>query len=778
MVTAIAPPAPPTALVGRAAELAALVETVSAAGTRLVTVTGPPGVGKTRLALAAAQELGGRFPGETAWVDLAPVRAARLVLAEIARAVGVDRAPGEAPVARIAQAVSGRDVLVVLDNCEHLLAAVPEIGSLLRSCPRLHVIATSRERLQLAAEREFVLATLPMPSDVEVGDLARLRVNPAVALLLERAPAHVTLTARSARALADVCVRLDGLPLAIELAAARLRVFTPSELAFRLDHRMSVLTGGARDGPHRHRDLRGAISWSHDLLPEAERVVFRRLSVFVGDWTVAAAEAVCDDANVIDAVESLLDKSLIRRVAADQGGARFSMLVSLREYAAEELDRHGETAATVARHRRFFADASRRWESTIGTDDETAAWAQIGLVRGDLLAASSNRPDESAGRGPDTSGGPDETLWLAAGVGWYWYTRGSLADAAPLIDTVRMAAAREDASADARAAALVAAGVVALGLGDLDAAEENLRQAGVVSAERDDQRRLAMVSAFRGHVARERGQPAQAAERYANARSIYQRAENARGTAWAAHDLGILADELNRPAEAESLLREALTAFRALGYAWAVAVSAAALASVLLRSGSAEEAEQLLSEAIALHVEVDDRRGIAQCLELVADVARLRGATATAAQLLGAALAQRDFAAARPTEAEQARVGRLANALARTLGQVAAEDGQRRGRALSLPAALALASAATENTANQTTAGGDRSLGGPAVLTPRQVQVAALVAAGNTNRQIGRALGISEKTTEIHLRNIMDRLRTPSRAGVAAWASTHGLQNP
>ena len=460
--------------------------------------------------------------------------------------------------ARIAQAVSGRDVLVVLDNCEHLLAAVPEIGSLLRSCPRLQVIATSRERLQLAAEREFVLATLPMPSDVEVGDLARLRVNPAVALLLERAAGHVTLTARSARALADVCVRLDGLPLAIELAAARLRVFTPSELAFRLDHRMSVLTGGARDGPHRHRDLRGAISWSHDLLPEAERVVFRRLSVFVGEWTVAAAEAVCDDANVLDAVESLLDKSLIRRVAADQGGARFSMLVSLREYAAEELDRHGETAATVARHRRFFADASRRWEETIGTDDETAAWAQIGLGRGDLLAASSNRPDESAGRRPDTGGDPDderrpcvtdtEQAMPMRPCGWPPVS--GLVLVHPRLARRRRAADRHRAHGRGRG---VRVGRTRAPRHSLPPGWWRSGSATSMPPRRTCAKRMSLAPSATTSAdwrwsapsaatsPASAGSPRRRPSDTRNARSIYQRAENARGTAWAAHDLGILA---------------------------------------------------------------------------------------------------------------------------------------------------------------------------------------------------------------------------------------------
>ena len=295
------PPVPAAALIGRTAEVDTVRSVLRAPGTRLVTLTGPPGVGKTRLALAVAEPF-----DSVAWVDLAPVRDAGLVVVEVARALGLD------PSADLAAAID-HDVLVVVDNCEHLLDAMPALGELLAATPHVQILATSRERLRLSAEHEFAVPALPMPTAAEVADWSRLRTNPAVAMLLARTPARVDLNRDTAQALAEVCIRLDGLPLAIELAAARLRVFTPAELAFRLERRMTVLTGGARDAPVRHRDLRTAIEWSHDLLSDRDRAVFRRLSVFPGDWTLSGAEAVCADPAVVDAVESLLDKSLIAR---------------------------------------------------------------------------------------------------------------------------------------------------------------------------------------------------------------------------------------------------------------------------------------------------------------------------------------------------------------------------------------------------------------------------------------------------------------------------------
>ncbi len=263
-------PAPAAPLIGRASEVEDVLGLLERA--RIVTLTGPPGVGKTRLAQAVCAE---RTDLTVVWVDLAPLREPRQVHAELVRAL----VPGEG---------GDRDLLLVLDNCEHLLGVDTDLGSevvgLLASSPRLQVLATSRERLRLAAEREYAVPPLPMPSADDAADPARLRDNPAVSLLLDRAPPAVQLTPNTARALAEICIDLDGLPLAIELAAARLRVFTPSELAFRLGRRMSVLTSGHRDSPARHRDLRAAIAWSHDLLSDRDRAAFRRLSVFPGEW--------------------------------------------------------------------------------------------------------------------------------------------------------------------------------------------------------------------------------------------------------------------------------------------------------------------------------------------------------------------------------------------------------------------------------------------------------------------------------------------------------------
>ena len=490
-------PVPPSRLVGRSVEVAEVRALLDSA--QLVTLTGPPGVGKTRLTLAVVED-----EADVVWVDLAPVTDPAAVIAEIGRALGLRSVRSAAQLG----AATDRRHLVVLDNCEHLAGLATVVAEVLAVSSRLRVLATSRERLRLSAEREYAVPPLPMPGVDELDDPVRLSDNPAVALLLDRAPGGVRLTPGTARSLAEICIGLDGLPLAIELAAARLRVFTPSELAFRLERRMSVLTSNVVDAPERHRDLRTAIDWSYGLLPEREQAVFRRLSVLVGAFTVADATAVADDPETMDAVESLLDKSLVRRVADGGDGARFALLVSLREFAAERLEEADEEAAARRRHAHWFAGRARAWEATLGSPAETATLEELPRVRADLRAALA-----VAREGAEL----DDALWLATMLGWDGYFRGLLADAAVVLEVLERG--RPDAATRMPGTQRpLSAGAVAFGLADLDRAASLLVE--LAAAPDPDAGAALVAAAFLGHVARGRGRYDEAAARYRTAARV------------------------------------------------------------------------------------------------------------------------------------------------------------------------------------------------------------------------------------------------------------------
>ena len=747
---------PATPLRGRDDDVAELVAILTGSGARLLTLTGPPGVGKTRLAQVAASAVADRFESGVAWVDLAPVADPVRVLDEIGLAVGVTATATE-----LATVLAARELLLVLDNCEHVLDAAPEIAALLDACTRVRMLATSRERWRVAAEHVVAVPPLAMPAPEQAADLPALLRNPAIALLLDRAPSAVRLTERTAPDLIDMCRRVDGLPLALELAAARLRVFTPAELSFRLRHRMGTLTAAARDAPVRHRDLRAAMAWSHDLLPERDQEVFRRISVFEGTWTLEAAAAVCGFPDVANEVESLLDKSLLQR--ADDGrevvdAARFALLPSVREFAADELTRRDETTATRARHAHWFAQWARQWETAVGTPAETEAWPLVGPMRSDLrsaLTAVASPADERS----------DDAGWLAVALGWYGYTRGHLPDGAAMIEVLVGAG---DSDPELRCAALLAGGNVAYGLGDLTVARDELTECLRLATECDDRRRPAVTHAFLGHVARADGAYEQAAAHYAAARALFTERGDARGLAWSAHDAALLALDTGDVTGAETGLREALGLFRSLGYTWAVAVCCGALATTLLRGDVTTESAALLEEALLVHEQVGDRRGTAQSLEAVADLASRRGSPRPRCGCSPPPERSALRSSSRPGRADAARLRPRRAARATPRAQRGTDHERQAGWPLPTAAAIALATGrggrrdARDRAWRRADArGSSRS---PRWSPP-----------DSTNRQIGRALGISEKTAETHLRNIMERLDAPSRAGVAAWAASHGL---
>lgn len=757
-------------LLGRASELEALARELASPEGRLVTLTGPPGVGKTRLATSAAAASAERFPGGTAVVDLSSSRSPDDALLEMCHVLTDDPRSVAAPRDRLAAWLHRRSFLMVLDDCETVAGLGPVVASLLRECAGLRVLATSRERLRVGLEREFPVPPLAMPGPSAVHDLARLGRVPAVELLVERTRRvrpDFTLHLGNADAVAAICRELEGLPLALEVAAARLAQFEPAELVARLRNRQILLDGGSRAGPGRHRTLRAAISWSHDLLPEEQRLLFRRVSVFPGAWTLVAAEAVVDEPglDLLGATTTLVEKNLLRSAAREDGNEAYGMLASLRQYAADELDRHGELEATRRRHSRYYADLATSAEAGFGTPDEAMWWHWVGLEQANLrsaLAESLERDDLAT------------ALPLASAIGWFCYTRGQVDRGYPELSRVVEATRAADGAESTRSAlggALLITGILAGARHDLDRAAGLLRDAVAISARTADPRRAAIAHAFLGHVARAGGDLAGAEAQHSEAAVLFERAGNDRGVAWSMHDLGLTALDQGHVDRAEELLARSQDFFATAGDDWALAWTRTGLAEASLARGSHQRASSLFVDAFEGYVATGDFRGAAHSAVGSAAVRCDEGSTEVAARLLDLArvlepsgdsyvlpLASRAKDLLARVEDALGRAGRRPAAAPRgASGRMSREAALDAVRALLVPEPLPAEDSP---------------------LTPRQRQVAGLVAGGGTNRQIARALGITEKTVEVHLTQIMARIGARSRAQVATHAVRARLDHP
>lgn len=758
-------------LLGRASELESLDRELASPEGRLVTLTGPPGVGKTRLAVAAAVASAERFPGGTAFVDLSTSGSPDDALLEMCHAVDDDSRSRAAPRDRLARWLHRRSFLMVLDNCETVSGLGPVVASLLRECGGLRVLATSRERLRVGLEREFPVPPLAMPGPSHVHDLARLGRVPAVEMLVERTRRvrpDFTLDLDNSDAVAAICRELEGLPLALEVAAARLAQFDPAELAARLRNRQLLLDGGSRAGPGRHRTLRTAISWSHDLLPEEQRLLFRRVSVFPGPWTLVAAEAIVDEPglDLLRATTALEEKNLLRRVTRADGSEAYGMLASLRQYAADELARHDEMDATKRRHSRYYADLAADAEAGFGTPDEALWWDWVGLEQSNLRSALTDSLERDD---------PVAALPLASAIGWFCYTRGHLDRGYPELSRVVAAAPAtegEESAQSALAGALLISGILAGARHDLGRADDLLREAVAISERTGDPRRAAIAHAFLGHVARAGGDVVDAEAQHAAAAELYERAGNERGVAWSLHDLGLTALDRDQVDRAEELLTRAQDWFADAEDDWSLAWTRLGLAEAALASGSLPQAAQLFGDAFEGYVATGDFRGAAHCAIGSAAVRCEEGSSEAAARLLELAQVLKPsgdaFALAATASRANDLQARVENALAAAgRGPAHRPPGDTHG--MSREAAL----------------DGVRGLLAPepgaaedSPLTPRQRQVAGLVAGGGTNRQIARALGITEKTVEVHLTQIMARLGARSRAQVATHAVRARLDHP
>jgi predicted ATPase/transcriptional regulator with XRE-family HTH domain len=651
-------PVPPTPLVGREGEIAGICALLrhsnGGAATRLVTLTGPGGVGKTRLAMAVAAALMGDYADGVAWVDLAPLRDSDVVASAIAHALGV-REDGERPFTEgLALTLGDRHVLLVLDNCEHLLPAMPLLGQLLAACPQLAILATSRARLRLRGEREFPLGPLAVPPVMvdassplaELADVAAVRLF--VARAAEVCP-EFTLTAEHAAAVAAICRRLDGLPLALELAAARVKLLPPAALLARLEQRLALLAGGARDLPPRQQTMRDTIAWSHGLLTPHEQVLFRRLAVFVGGFTLEAAERVagslggrvegmsspspCDPATlrpsfaVFNHVASLVEQSLLRPIPGATDEPRYQMLETVREYASERLAASGEEAGIRDAHAAFCLALAERAELEL-TGPAQSAWLDRLEVEHDNLRAAQGWVS--------TRDAPTAIGVRLAGALWrFWWRRGHYREGRAWLEE----ALAQDVGTEAqRAKALYGAGSLATEQGDHEQATTLLEAALAAARTAGEQAVVALALTDLGSIARQQGAYERAIQFHGEALALRRESGDRRGIAVSMGNLGLPLLYQGEYGRAEALMAEAAAEFRDLGdhHSRVTIISNLAFAAVM--RGDYERARALVQESLADYRAMGDHQGMADDLVTIGLAAQGQGDPRQAAALFGEAL--------------------------------------------------------------------------------------------------------------------------------------------
>jgi predicted ATPase/class 3 adenylate cyclase len=635
-----------TSFVGRERELGRIRELLE--HSRLVTLTGPGGTGKTRLALQAASDLLDRFPDGVFFVELTPVSESDLVPRAIAAALGL-REEGSAHATSMSRPIvdtltdhlRNRTTLLVLDNFEQVLEAAPIVGRILSVASRLRILATSRAALHLQGEQEFSVAPLGVP-DSDLSDPREISRHEAVALFVERAAASdpaFELTGENSAAVAQICARLDGLPLAIELAASRIRLLTPEEILDRLDRRLSLLTGGPRDLPERQQTLRGAIAWSHDLLHDAARAFFRRLSVFVGGWAIPAAEAVCNpDAEIgIDALGGLsvlLDNSLIRRKETPNEEVRFDMLQTIREYGLELLDAGEEGAAIRTRHAEHFLALAEEAEPHLRAPKQDH-WLDLLEIEHDNLRAA-------VGWAIDAD--EAEIGMRLVGALWrFWHLRGYLAEGRRWADDV-LALPKAERRTALRAKAVSAAGSLAYWQNDLPpvrrAYEEALaiyRELGDASGVAEGTYNMAYVHALAREVPK-------ASEKLQTSHAQFRELGDRRGEADALWVLALVARFEGDLQLARSRAEESLRLHRELGDRFGMTMALQMLGRVALEVDDLDTARTTFLETMAMHEHMGNRTGITIALDNLAAREIALGNLERAVRLGGASQAIKESA--------------------------------------------------------------------------------------------------------------------------------------
>ncbi len=746
-------PLRPHSLVGREKDLEISQALILRGNVRLVTITGPPGVGKTRFAVELASTLTSEFDDGVVFVDLAPVRDSGLVLDAIAQALGVVDHPDRPALKRLERFLRDRNFLLLLDNLEHVITAAADVADLVAASPHVKVLVTSRQPLNVRWEHRHNLLPLALPHATRGSDQNTLARYPATALFLERARAVQTrfsIDERNAPTVLEICRRLDGLPLAIELAAAWIGALGLDAILSRLSGHQYLPPGGPRDAPERQRTLVDAIAWSYDLLNETERSVFRALGAFAGETPLEAIEAVCEGLRVdaLTPVAGLVDKNLLLRVG--DGETRFRMLETIREFAEERLELTGEADGVRRRHAAWFLGLAQRAERFMWSEHQ-AAWLERVERAHDNVRAALNWC---------LSGRDEETgALLAASMHRFWFARGYIREGRRW---GQVAASKQQVSARGRALALRNLAFFLIHQGEAEQAVRLAEQATALARSVGEPVLMAWIlhglALATGAVGDFERSERLSREMLDVARQAGDGALTARALCNIGNAVRIRGDHVR----ARVVLEEALSMARPRHDKWLASTVTGCL-GLALAPEDPVQALMLLEESLALAYDIGHRWLIARGLEDLAGVLASSDRAEVASKLLGASESLRDAFGFARNVSHQAAVGSTAR---ERLGPAAFEAARTRGRAMTADEAVALAlrRSAPEQVERAQRPGG---------LTGREVQVVLDVARSLTNRQIAERLGISERTVDAHVQNIRNKLGMERRMQIAAWASAH-----
>ncbi|MGI9149588.1 MAG: ATP-binding protein [Chloroflexota bacterium] len=790
-------------MLGRERELIEVQVRLLRHDVRLLTLTGAGGSGKTRMAVEVARTLAVSFIDGVFFVDLSSLSHPTQVIPAVAGVLGIREGDGQSLFERLQQVLSSRGHLLLLDNFEHLLAAAPQIVELVATCPGLKILATSRAALRVRWEHEFVVWPLALPETAQVSDIEALARVPSVALFIERARSacpDFQFSPEDAAAVAEICQRLDGLPLALELAAARTRLLPPRELARRLASRLLTLGIGPRDVPARQQTLRASIGWSYELLKARERRVFRRLAVFVGGGRLDQVEQICrdSDADVLDALAGLVEHSLLRREPSPYAEPRLRMLETIREFALDELEASGEAEAIRRRHALACVALAEAADPKLFGAQRMACVRQLAADYDNLRTAL----DWLLERGE-----AELSCRLAGALTWWWYALGRVRTGLEWAERALGCDGADNVAA--RASALFAAGALAVMLGDLALARRRLEECALRCQQTGDEAGLARARIHLG-IALAAEQPAAARDLQEQALAVIRQLGDAGWTALALLSYGDRAFVVGELAEARVHFEESLALFRQTDDAMMAAQALNKLGDLARCSAEYGRAATLYAEGLALmrRHEVDsgipgilhnlgyvaqhqgqhrqalahfaeamvlfratgDQRGVAECLLGVAAVALALGQPERAARLFGAADAALHLAGMAVAASNLADYERNVSAGRTRLGRAAFAAAWSAGRAMAADQAIAYATATSEGPPHTWAEPSHRdTFGRLAPLTPREREVALLLIRNLSNRAIASELVISEQTAETHAKRVLHKLGVSSRHYLRDW---------